>query len=113
VTYAFVEQALPLLEKKGIDLDVWYVASTELFDMLPKSEQEKIFPDRAAQEAIGITGFTPPTMHRWIRSAKGQEALLHPFKKGHYLGSGQGAMVLQEASLDGESQFKAIVKYLG
>jgi hypothetical protein len=37
---------------------------------------------------------------------------LHPFQKGHYLGSGQAAMVLSEAGLDGESQFKAIVRYL-
>lgn len=112
-TYAFVEQCLPLLEKKGVDLDVWYVASAELFDMLPKSEQDKIFPDSVAQQAMGITGFTMPTMYRWIRSARGQEATLHPFKKGHYLGSGQGAMVLTEAGLDGESQYNAILKYLG
>jgi hypothetical protein len=37
---------------------------------------------------------------------------LHPFKKGHFLGSGQAHMVLAEAELDGEGQFKAIVDYL-
>jgi hypothetical protein len=37
---------------------------------------------------------------------------LHPFQKGHYLGSGQAHMVLAEAGLDGESQFKAIMRYL-
>jgi hypothetical protein len=37
---------------------------------------------------------------------------LHPFKKGHFLGSGQANMVLAEAELDGEGQFKAIVEYL-
>jgi transketolase len=113
VTYAFVEQALPLLERDGVDLDVWYVASAELFDLLPKAEQEAIFPDSAAQKAMGITGFTLPTMYRWVRSAKGREATLHPFRKGHYLGSGQGQMVLEEAGLDGASQHKAILKYLG
>jgi transketolase len=113
VTYAFVEHALPLLDKKGIDLNVYYVASAELFDLLPKKEQEKIFPDRVAQEAMGITGFTLPTMYRWIRSEKGQEATMHPFQKGHFLGSGQGARVLEEAGLDGESQYNVIVKFLG
>jgi hypothetical protein len=37
---------------------------------------------------------------------------LHPFQKGHYLGSGQADRVLAEAGLDGKSQFKAIMKYL-
>ena len=38
---------------------------------------------------------------------------LHPFKKGHYLGSGQADMVMAEAGLDGEGQVKTIVEYLG
>jgi len=37
---------------------------------------------------------------------------LHPFRKGHYLGSGQADKVLEEAGLDGESQFKAILRYV-
>jgi hypothetical protein len=37
---------------------------------------------------------------------------LHPFQKGHYLGSGQADQVLAEAGLDGESQFQAILRYL-
>ena len=36
----------------------------------------------------------------------------HPFRKGHYLGSGQAHMVLAEAGLDRKSQFKTIMKYL-
>ncbi len=47
VAYAFVTEALPLLAKEGIDLDVYYVASAELFDALSPEEQEKIFPKRA------------------------------------------------------------------
>ena len=113
VGYAFVEEALPLLEKKGADLFVYYVASAELFDLLPRRAQEKIFPEEHAQRAMGITGFTLPTMYRWIRSDRGREATLHPFRKGHYLGSGQAQMVLAEAGLDGKSQFRAIMKYLG
>jgi transketolase len=111
VAYAFIDEALPQLEKKGIDIDVYYVASTELFDLLPDAEKERIFPD-AAQTAMGITGFTLPTMYRWIRSDRGRRMTLHPFQKGHYLGSGQAEMVLAEAGLDGESQFRAILRFL-
>lgn len=112
VGYAFIEEALPLLEKEGLDLNVYYVASAELFDLLLASEQERIFPQACAEEAMGITGFTLPTMYRWIRSRRGRQMILHPFQKGHYLGSGQANMVLAEAGLDGESQFKAIKKYI-
>ncbi|HVP38704.1 MAG TPA: hypothetical protein VMS93_05905 [Candidatus Saccharimonadales bacterium] len=112
VTYAFVEQALPLLEKEGLDLDVYYVSSAELFDALPRAEQEKIFPAARAAEAMGITGFTLPTMYRWVASERGRAATLHPFQKGHFLGSGQADKVLAEAGLDGESQFRAILKFV-
>ena len=112
VAYAFVEEALPLLEKEGIDLDVYYVASAELFDLLSDSEKERIFPEKLAHEAMGITGFTLPTMYRWIRSDRGRRMTIHSFLKGHYLGSGQAEMVLAEAGLDGEGQFKAIVRYV-
>jgi transketolase len=112
VAYAFIDEALPLLEKKGIDIDVVYVASTELFDLLPEAEKDRIFPDALAQNAMGITGFTLPTMYRWIRSDRGRRLTLHPFQKGQYLGSGQAEMVLAEAGLDGESQYQAILRYL-
>jgi hypothetical protein len=36
---------------------------------------------------------------------------LHPFQHGHFLGSGQGEVVLAEAGLDGESQYRAITRY--
>ncbi len=61
---------------------------------------------------MGITGFTLPTMYRWVRSDLGRAHSLHPFRKGHFLGSGQGAMVLAEAGLDGASQAKAIAAYV-
>ena len=112
VGYAFIEEALPLLEKEGIDLDVYYVASAELFGLLSPSEQERVFPKSRAGEAMGITGFTLPTMYRWICSDLGRLMTLHPFQKGHYLGSGQADKVLEEAGLDGESQFKAILRYV-
>ena len=112
VAYAFVKEALPLLEKEGLDVDVYYIASAELFDSLPASEQERIFPRAKAEVAMGITGFTLPTMYRWILSERARRMILHPFQKGHYLGSGQADMVLAEAGLDGESQFKAILRYI-
>ena len=112
VTYAFVEEALPLLEKDGLDPWVYYVASAELFDLLSPSRQAKIFPKARANEAMGITGFTLPTMFRWIRSDVGRAETLHPYRKGHFLGSGQGPIVLAEAGLDGKGQYQAIKNYL-
>jgi transketolase len=112
VGYAFVEQALPLLMEKGIDLDVYYVASAELFDLLPAAHKEKAYPEAAAQEAMGITGFTLPTMERWVCSGRGRRLTLHPFREGHFLGSGPAEKVLEEAGLDGESQFRAILRYV-
>ena len=80
--------------------------------MLPVEEQQTIFPSEHAAEALGITGFTLPTMHRWIRSDRGRAMTLHPFRNGHFLGSGQGSVVLREAGLDGQSQYEAIREYL-
>lgn len=112
VAYAFVEKTLPLLKKEGKDVDAYYVSSAELFDLLPQTEQEKIYPEAKAQEAMGITGFTMPTMDRWIHSEHGRKSTLHPFKKGHYLGSGQAEQVLEESGLDSESQLEAILKHI-
>jgi transketolase len=111
VAYAFVEEALPLLLEQGVDARVYYVASAELFDGLSEAEQADLFPDEHAREAMGITGFTLPTMMRWVTSVEGRAATLHPYLKGHYLGSGQGEVVLAEAGLDGASQARAIVRY--
>jgi transketolase len=112
VTLAFVADVLPRLEREGVDLDVYYVASAELFDALPAAERERIFPEASAREAMGITGFTLATMYRWVTSDRGRAATLHPYLKGHYPGSGQGAAVLHEAGLDAEAQYAAIRGYL-
>jgi transketolase len=111
-TYAFVEVAYPMLQKEGIDLNIYHVSSAELFELLPESEQEIIYPAEHAREAMGITGFTLPTMYQWIRSEAGIKRTLYPFQKGHFLGSGQAHMVLKEAAMDGESQFKAVLDYV-
>lgn len=112
VTYAFVEQALPLLRQAGLEPWVYSVASAELFDLLPEDEQEAIFPEAHREVAMGITDFTLPTLDRWLLSVAGRRASLHPFRHGHFLGSGQGAAVIAEAGLDGKSQFEAIRDYV-
>ena len=112
VTNAFIADTLPKLDEEGIDINIYYVASAELFDMLPSSEQTTIFPEEVANNAMGITGLTLPTMHRWVRSEIGRAFTMHPYQKGHYLGSGQAKLVLEEAGLDGESQFKQIMKFI-
>jgi glycolate oxidase FAD binding subunit len=35
---------------------------------------------KLGEKALGITGFTLPTMYRWIRSERGRRMTLHPFK---------------------------------
>jgi transketolase len=112
VAMEFVHVVLPHLDRDGIDLQVVYVASVELFDALTSEQRTAIFPDEHAREAMGITGFTLPTMYRWIRSEAGREHTLHPFRRGHYLGSGQASAVLAEAGLDGESLLKAVRGYV-
>ncbi len=112
VAMSFVNETLPRLDQEGVDLRVYYVASAELFDLLPAEEQTKIFPESHAQEAMGITGFTLPTMYRWVRSDRGRAATLHPFMKGHFLGSGQAEYVLAEAGLNGEGLYKGVRKFL-
>ena len=46
-----------------------------------------------------------------MRSDEGLRASLHPYRTGHYLGSGPGAVVLQEAGLDGAAQAASVVAY--
>jgi len=113
VAYAFVKDALPRLLQDGIDLDVFYVASAELFDALTPEERDRIFPAEAAAEAVGLTDFTLPTLYRWVTSERGRQASLFPFKKGHFLGSGAGDKVMQEAGIDGESQYLALRAFAG
>jgi transketolase len=112
VAYAFVQEALPRLRADGVGLVVLLVTSAELFDLLPAEEKQAVFPETLARRAMGITGFTLPTMYRWIRTDLGRAHTLHPFAKGHYLGSGAGEKVIAEAGLDGEGQYRAIRAFL-
>ena len=88
------------------------MTSVELFDRLPAGRRAEIYPEQAARRAMGITGFTLPTLYRWIRSDTGRQHTMHPFQKGHYLGSGVGDMVVHEAGLDGPGQLERIKSYL-
>ena len=111
VAATFVTEVLPVLDERKLNLNVYYVASAELFDLLPEDEQKQILPEAHAQDAIGITEFTLSAMYRWVTSAQGRRHTLHAFRGGHYLGSGQAAKVFQEAHLDANGQLKAILDY--
>ena len=61
---------------------------------------------------MGITGFTLPTLYRWVCSERGRALSIYPYRHGHFLGSGQGDKVLAEAGLDGAGQYRAIRQYM-
>ncbi len=111
VANAFVGEVLPRLDGEGLNMNVYYVSSAELFACRPEEEQDELFPFELAAEAMGITGFTLPTMYPWVTSRQGRRRTLHAFSRGHYLGSGQAHKVLEEAGLDGEGQWRAIEDY--
>lgn len=112
VASIFVAAVLPQLDRQGLAPSVFYVASAELFDLLPPEEQAAIFPPALAAEAMGITEFTLPTLYRWVTSPEGRRRSLHPFAAGHYLGSGKAEMVIAEGKLDAASQLAAVTDYL-
>jgi transketolase len=111
VGHHFATEVLPELDKKGININVFYIASAELFNLLPQAEQEAIFPESLAREAMGITEFTLSTMYRWVTSQEGRKRTLHTFGKDHFAGSGQAEKVLKEVGLDGQGQLASILDY--
>ena len=108
----FVQEVLPKIKEENLPLNAYYVVSPELFDMLKPEEQEATLPLLELYTAMAITDFTLPTMRRWLKSVKGEEFSLYPFKNGKYLTSGQAADCYKEAGLDAETQYKQIKKYL-
>jgi transketolase len=112
VVYAFVDGVLPWLDREGIPVNVYAVTSPELFDALPGEARRRIFPPEQAAEAIGITGFTLPTLYRWVLSEEGRAGSLHASGRGRYPGSGAAAAVMEEAGLDPASQIAAIRRAL-
>jgi len=111
VTNTFVNEVLPRIDDAGLNMNIFYIASAELFDLLPRARREEIFPASLAEEAMGITGLTLPTMYRWITSPAGRELTLHPYRGGEYLGSGMAHKVLEEAGLHGDGQWAAVQEY--
>ena len=111
VTNTFIAEVLPKIDGAGLNMNIFYVSSAELFDLLPESERGSIYPENLAMEAMAITGFTMPPMHRWITSEAGRDHSVNAFSKGHYLGSGQAHKVLEEAGLHGAGQWEAVSRY--
>lgn len=111
VATAFVNDVLKEVDALGFNMNIYYIASTELFKLLPEKEQESIFPQRHKFHSMGMTDFTLPTLYQWVRSDEGLRRTLYPFRKGHYLGSGTGPKVLEEADLHPEGQLAAITDY--
>jgi transketolase len=113
VAYAFATGVLPKLKELGINLDVYYVASAELFDRLGDDEKRAIYPHSAAANAMMISGFTRATTYRWTMSERGREYTLYPWKSGNFLGSGQGHVCLEQAGMHAEAQLEVIRKFIG
>lgn len=107
----FIQDVLPKLDRDGLNLNVFYIASAELFSLLSPEEQEEIFPEALTMTSVGITDFTLPTMYRWVRSNEGIRRTLHSFRGGHYLGSGSATKVLQEAGIHAEGQLAMIREF--
>jgi len=112
VTNDFVTYVLPRLDESGLNMNVYYVSSAELFSMLPEKRQNEILPEEDMREAMGITGFTMPTMYRWITSEFGRKYSLFSFSRGIYPGSGKAEVVLKEVGLNGPAQWDSIQKYI-
>jgi transketolase len=111
VATIFVNEVMQRLDDAGYNLNVYYISSVELFNLLPPEKQESIFPQQHTYESMGITDFTLPTMYRWVRTNAGLDATLYPFRKGIFLGSGNAAKVLQEAGIHADGQWEAIKQY--
>ncbi|MBU2644647.1 hypothetical protein KKI24_08070 [bacterium] len=111
VGHILATEVIDVLDQKGLNMNIYYVASAELFDRLPEAERDRIYPEKQAREAMGITEFTLPTLYRWIMSAEGRRRSLHAFSHGHFSGSGQAEKVLAEVGLDAANQIRAILAY--
>ncbi len=111
VASIFMHEVLPQIQVQNLNMNIFYVTSVELFNLLSLEEQEALFPEALARESMGITDFTLPTMHRWVRSDQGLRRTLHSFRAGHYLGSGSAAKVLEEAGVDARGQLNSVLEY--
>ena len=112
VAYAFAAHVLPRLKEKGINLDVYYVSSAELFDRLDEQERHEIYPCSVAQSAMMFSGFTVATTYRWVMSERGRQFTMYPWKSGAFLGSGRGDVCLEQAGMHAEAQLELIQKFI-
>ncbi|HEY3250058.1 MAG TPA: hypothetical protein VGK25_02965 [Ignavibacteria bacterium] len=112
VTIEFVTKVLPKLDKDGYNMNIYHVSSAELYDANPKEERIAILPYTVRRNALGITGFTLPTMYKWITGFEARYRILHPFRSGYYLGSGSAESVLHQAGLDADSMYAEVKKYI-
>lgn len=107
-----VEKVLPeILAGSAPDVNLIYVTSRELFELLPQAEQDQLVPPQLLQTATGITDFTLPTLDCWLHSQAGRARAVYPHKNGRYLGSGVGAKVYEEAGMDAKSLLAWIRTY--
>jgi transketolase len=112
VAYAFLRGVLPRLKETGMNLDVYYISSVELFNRLDTEEQRSIYPESVAAAAMMFTGFTPATTYRWIMSGRGRDYTHFPWKAGNFLGSGPGDVCLEQAGMHGEAQWEIIRNFV-
>ncbi|HUN64959.1 MAG TPA: hypothetical protein VMW43_02590 [Bacteroidota bacterium] len=111
VASIFINDVLPGIAERGLNMNIYYITSVELFRLLPPQEQEAIFPEALTYDAMGITDFTLPTLYQWVRSNDGLRRSLHSFRAGHYLGSGSAAKVLEEAGVNAAGQLASVLAY--
>lgn len=107
-----VAALLPQLNANGPDIDIVYVTSRELFELLPQDEQETLLPLATRHRAMGITDFTLPTLEPWLLSQAGRQHTLFPHKNGVFLGSGTASKVYEEAGLNSEAILQAVQAYV-
>jgi len=112
VAYAFAAGVLPRLKEKGINLDVYYISSAELFDRLDEEERNEIFPYSVASSAMMFSGFTVATTYRWVMSQRGRDFSMCPWKHGSFLGSGQGDVCLEQSGMHPEAQLDLIQRFI-
>lgn len=104
-------QVIEDIEKEDLNLGYYYISSRELFNALPENEQKQIWDSHKAVNSIGITDFTMDTLEHWVTSAEGRKYSMHPFMKGHFLGSGKGSEVLKQGGLDANSIKERIIEF--
>ena len=106
-----VAEILTELNANGPDVNIVYITSRELFELLPKEEQEKLLPLELRRRAMGITDFTLPTLDGWLLSQAGRQHTLFAHKNGVFLGSGVALKVYEEAGLDAAHILRAVQVY--